>query len=93
MPGSVASDLGLHCLPMSLLWEVRFKWVNVSDSIVILCKFCKLLYVYSLYGNAQTNVQQNYVIQCYLGMLEEQNGTHNVKFSMPFLLLHLVRTV
>ena len=27
MPHSVASDLGLHCLPMSLLWDVRHKWV------------------------------------------------------------------
>ena len=27
-PRSVASDLGLHCLPMSLLWDARLKWVN-----------------------------------------------------------------
>ena len=25
---SVVSDLGLHCLSMSLLWDARFKWVN-----------------------------------------------------------------
>ena len=25
---SVASDLGLHCLPMSLLWDARLKWVK-----------------------------------------------------------------
>ena len=25
---SVASDLGLHCLPMSFLWDARHKWVN-----------------------------------------------------------------
>ena len=24
---SAASDLGLHCLPMSLLWGARLKWV------------------------------------------------------------------
>ena len=29
MPHSVASDLGLHCLPMSLLWDARLKWVNL----------------------------------------------------------------
>ena len=29
MPRSVASDLGLHCLPMSLLWDARLKWVNI----------------------------------------------------------------
>ena len=23
MPGSVASDLGLHCLPVSILWEAK----------------------------------------------------------------------
>ena len=29
MPHSVASDLGLHCLPMFLLWDARLKWVNL----------------------------------------------------------------
>ena len=27
-PHSAASDLGLHCLPMSLLWDARLKWVK-----------------------------------------------------------------
>ena len=27
-PRSAASDLGLHCLPMSNLWDARHKWVN-----------------------------------------------------------------
>ena len=27
-PRSAASDLGLHCLPMSRLWDARLKWVN-----------------------------------------------------------------
>ena len=27
MPLSAASDLGLHCLPMSHLWDARHKWV------------------------------------------------------------------
>ena len=27
MPGSVASDMFLHCLPVSLLWDARLKWV------------------------------------------------------------------
>ena len=26
MPPSAASDLGLHCLPMFLLWDARLKW-------------------------------------------------------------------
>ena len=29
MPRSAASDLGLHCLPMFLLWDARLKWVKV----------------------------------------------------------------
>ena len=28
-PQKAASDLGLHCLPMSLLWDTRYKWVMV----------------------------------------------------------------
>ena len=26
---SAMSDLGLHCLPMSLVWDARLKWVNI----------------------------------------------------------------
>ena len=29
-PRSAASDLGLYCLPMSLLCDARLKWVNLS---------------------------------------------------------------
>ena len=32
MPHFAASDLGLHCLPMSLLWDARHKWVNFKLS-------------------------------------------------------------
>ena len=28
-PQNAASDLGLHCLPMSLLWDARHKWINL----------------------------------------------------------------
>ena len=31
---SAASDLGLYCLPMSLLWDPRLKWVNVQIQII-----------------------------------------------------------
>ena len=27
-PRYVTSDLGLHCLPVSLLWDARLKWVK-----------------------------------------------------------------
>ena len=37
---SAASDLGLHCLPMSLLWDDRHKWVN---EISYLFQFCVCL--------------------------------------------------
>ena len=30
-PRSVASDLGLHYLPMSLLWDARHKWVKNNE--------------------------------------------------------------
>ena len=30
VPHSAASDLGLHCLPVSLLRDARLKWVNVT---------------------------------------------------------------
>ena len=29
-PRSVASDLGLHCFPVSILWDARLKWVKDS---------------------------------------------------------------
>ena len=32
MPHSAASDLGLHCLPNSLLGVSRLKWVNKSST-------------------------------------------------------------
>ena len=34
MPRSAASDLGLHCLSMSLLWDARCKWVKRNNSDV-----------------------------------------------------------
>ena len=33
MPHSAASDLGLHCLPISLLRVSRLQWVNMSSDI------------------------------------------------------------
>ena len=30
MPRSVASDLGLHCLPNTLLGVSRLQWVNIA---------------------------------------------------------------
>ena len=31
-PRSAASDLGLRCLPMSLLWEARLEWLNMGTT-------------------------------------------------------------
>ena len=33
-PHSAASDLGLHCLPMSHLWDARHKWVNYDPFVM-----------------------------------------------------------
>ena len=30
-PRSAASDLGLHCLPLTLLWDARLKWVKYEN--------------------------------------------------------------
>ena len=29
-PHSAASDLGLHCFPLSFSWDARHKWVKFS---------------------------------------------------------------
>ena len=31
-PHSVVFDLGLHCLPMPLLWDTRHKWVKTHKT-------------------------------------------------------------
>ena len=33
-PRSAASDMGLHCLSVSLLWDARLKWVKIYYHIV-----------------------------------------------------------
>ena len=38
-PRSAASNLGLHCLPMSLLWHIRLKWVKKRYSATIAIMF------------------------------------------------------
>ena len=35
-PRSAASDLGLHCLPMSLLWDARLKCVKEQLYLALL---------------------------------------------------------
>ena len=44
-PHPVASDQGLHCLPITLLWVSRLQWVN-DCSKAVLC-----LYMYISYCN------------------------------------------
>ena len=31
MPHTAASDQGLHCLPMSLLWDTKHIWIKVFE--------------------------------------------------------------
>ena len=48
MPHSAASDLGLHCLPITLLWVSRLQWVklcSVSRHMFLLMTFTNLLYI------------------------------------------------
>ena len=33
IPQYAASDLGVHCLPMSILWDARHRWVKVLIKI------------------------------------------------------------
>ena len=33
MPQNAASDLGLHCLPITLLWVSQLQWVNDFQSL------------------------------------------------------------
>ena len=43
-PHSVASDLGLHYLLMSHLWDTRLKWINYlhmpQKQIYVWCRLC-----------------------------------------------------
>ena len=40
-PCSAAFDLGLHCLPMSILWDARHKWVEGKYCEIVLFPFQK----------------------------------------------------
>ena len=42
-PRSAASDLGLHCLPMSHLWDARHKWVKGKNLLIFFFFFFFLL--------------------------------------------------
>ena len=49
-PRFAASDQGLHCLPMSLLWNARLKWVNSRQRRI------KLLYYLRPCSRQSSNV-------------------------------------
>ena len=40
-PHSATSDLGLHCLPITLLGVSRLQWVNKSCDTVAIDSVCK----------------------------------------------------
>ena len=50
-PQNVASDLGLHCLPLSLLRDARFKWID-EDS------FCVYLFPFQHIKNISEDIQE-----------------------------------
>ena len=41
----VASDLGLHCLPITLLGVSRLQWVNSVDLEIICIKYSKAYFL------------------------------------------------
>ena len=41
MPPSAASDLGLHCLPSTLLRVSRLQWVN--DVVTLIADLCHIV--------------------------------------------------
>ena len=42
-PHSAASDLGLHCLPITLLRVSRLQWVQFHVTIIVFVKLCHSL--------------------------------------------------
>ena len=46
MPRSAACNLGLHCLPMSFLWDARHKRVRIQIRILYLTKIIQVLLCY-----------------------------------------------
>ena len=50
MPHFAASDLGLHCLPISLLWVSGLKWVKLFSASLFKTRFLsELYYKYPIY--------------------------------------------
>ena len=41
-PCSAVSDLGPHCLPMSLLLDARLKWVKLLAALLLRCQVAYL---------------------------------------------------
>ena len=48
-PRSAASGLGLHCLPMSHLWDAKHKWVKPDVFVFVFFLFCFLLLFFVLF--------------------------------------------
>ena len=46
---SVASDLGLHCLPVTRLWVSSLQWVNVFKICWMNGKQCRLQHLIWMY--------------------------------------------
>ena len=55
MPRPVASDLGLHYLPMSPLWDARHKWVIHFERCGKNSANDKLMIVFLFYLTVQAN--------------------------------------
>ena len=46
-PQNAASDLVLHCLPMSLLWDARLKLVNLYHSMGLFRQIDDIFFLFS----------------------------------------------
>ena len=64
MPHSAASDLGLHCLPITLLGVSRLQWVNQSLIIQIFIRQLETLGRFCTIINRQTTLSTSCLYPC-----------------------------
>ena len=58
-PWSVASDLGLYCLHMSLLWDTRLKWVKGKETNICFSAMLHLFYLLNFWFSSILTLNQN----------------------------------
>ena len=81
---SAASDLGLHCLPMSRLWEARLIWVKVLRRLYLLNLWMEIVH---------TCPDVRYWSECLCGTIPTQMSVLEVKVTELEKLLKFVDKV